>query len=115
MLPLPTYDADGRKVVLTRPGLNDPSTTSLEDVIRACMVVMDVWLLEDEQASVTASVMVEDCEAITLAHMTSFTPVLAKKASTLFQVLIMRDTDLCPHLEDSKRGKIPAQYCYILY
>lgn len=88
ILPLPGYDTNGRKIILTRPGLEYPYSTSLEDVTKACVMVMDVWLLEDEQNSVTAVVMVEDFKTMTLAHLAAFTPAMANKISTMFQVLV---------------------------
>ncbi|XP_042230142.1 alpha-tocopherol transfer protein-like isoform X2 [Homarus americanus] len=84
-LPLPGYDSRGRKVVLTRWGEFDPSHIGLSDLMKVSLAVLDVWMEEDEQASVTAMVMVEDCGGLTFSHLATFTPTFAKKASTIIQ------------------------------
>lgn len=55
------------------------------------LLVADVFFDEEEVASVTGVVVVEDVREMTLAHMVSITPVYAKKMSTLLQV---RSVDL---------------------
>lgn len=90
-LPLPGCNIDGRKIILSRPGLHDPSETSLDEVAMALFMLIDLWMLEDEEASVRGVVMVEDFKAMTLTHLASFTPALAKKMSTLFQVLVKKN------------------------
>lgn len=88
MLPLKARDTKGRLIILTRPGLEDTSTTSLDLVTRACMMILDTFIEEEEEVSITGVTFLEDMKEITMAHAISFTPVMAKKMMTLFQVQI---------------------------
>ncbi|KAK4297110.1 hypothetical protein Pmani_030445 [Petrolisthes manimaculis] len=78
----------GRKVVLTRAGLNDPNDISLQELVAGVLMVVEVFFDEEEVASVTGVVMVEDVRQITMTHMVALTPVYAKKMSTLLQVTV---------------------------
>ncbi|KAK3865837.1 hypothetical protein Pcinc_028581 [Petrolisthes cinctipes] len=90
ILPLPGTDYKGRKVVLTRAGLNDPNEISLQELVAGVLMVTDVFFDEEEVASVTGVVVVEDVRQITMTHMVALTPVYAKKMSTLLQVTVGR-------------------------
>ncbi|XP_071526874.1 alpha-tocopherol transfer protein-like isoform X9 [Panulirus ornatus] len=84
-LPLPGYDHKGRSVILTRIGQFDPSTATMDYLMKASSLIFDVWMEEDEQASVTALVSVEDWADLQFSHVVLFTPTFAKKCMTLFQ------------------------------
>lgn len=84
-LPLPGSDSQGRKVVLTR-WVYDPRETLLDDLMKASMMIFDVWMEEDEEASVMGLVVLEDVQELSLSHLASFTPSFAKKSLVLFQV-----------------------------
>ncbi|KAK8375017.1 hypothetical protein O3P69_017775 [Scylla paramamosain] len=83
--PLPGFDHQGRRVMLTRPGVFDPSTTNMDELSKAMMMLVDVWMEEDEASIVTGVVMVEDFNDFSISHLTSLSPVTIKKMMTLFQ------------------------------
>nr|XP_053640932.1 alpha-tocopherol transfer protein-like isoform X2 [Cherax quadricarinatus] len=85
ILPLPGYETSGSRVVITRWGRFEPSKLSLNDLMKASLAVIEVWMDEDEQASVTAMVTVEDCQSLGFSHITALTPSFVKKASALLQ------------------------------
>lgn len=72
--------------MLSRPGGFDPTTTSIDELSKAMMMVIDVCLEEDEPVSVTGMVMVEDFKDFSISHLASLSPVTVKKMMTLFQV-----------------------------
>ena len=53
MVPLPGYDALGRRVILGRLGAWDPSKLNPEELFRAASMLFDAMFLDDEQTSVT--------------------------------------------------------------
>ncbi|XP_069951885.1 alpha-tocopherol transfer protein-like isoform X3 [Cherax quadricarinatus] len=85
MLPLPGYDHLGRKVFIGRWGAYDPKEVSVDDVNRASIMISDIMADEDEQCTITGSVMVGDSEGMTMAHVAAFTPSLIKKSMVLWQ------------------------------
>nr|XP_045595423.1 alpha-tocopherol transfer protein-like isoform X5 [Procambarus clarkii] len=85
MLPLPGYDHLGRKVFLSRAGEYDPKDVSVDEVNKACLTILTVFAEEDEQSTITGTVMVLDVEKMTLAHMTGYTPSVVKKSMVLWQ------------------------------
>lgn len=86
MVPLPGYDQLGRKVLFGRWGINDPKAVSMDEMIQATSMLIDVLLEEDEQSSVTGIVMLDDCASATISHALAFTPSHARRAFVLWQV-----------------------------
>lgn len=86
LLPLTGYDYMGRRVILGRLGLFNPSKNSANILFKALSMVTDCMLEEDEQASVTGCVAIGDNADMSLSHVYIFTPSLAKKAMVLWQV-----------------------------
>nr|XP_045595426.1 alpha-tocopherol transfer protein-like isoform X8 [Procambarus clarkii] len=84
-LPLLGYDKEGRRVVLTRWGRYDPSKAPVSDLMRATLAVIEVWMEEDEQASVTAMVTIEDCRSLGFSHIAVLKPAFVKKAAMVLQ------------------------------
>ncbi|XP_069187328.1 retinol-binding protein pinta isoform X1 [Procambarus clarkii] len=85
MLPLPGYDHLGRKVYLNRAGDFDPKEVSVDEINKACLTILDISTEEDEQSTITGTVMVGDVEKMTLAHVAAFTPSMMKKSMVLWQ------------------------------
>lgn len=85
ILPLLGYDGEGRKVVLFRIAELDVKNYSLNDQIKAMMMGFDVWMEEDEQASVTSVVMIEDVKGMSLQLITAMNPSVVKKMMVLVQ------------------------------
>ncbi|XP_050724981.1 retinol-binding protein pinta-like isoform X3 [Eriocheir sinensis] len=86
VLPLPGFDQNGRRVMMSRPGLLDLSYATMDDLTKAAMMLFDVYQEEDEAHTVTGMVMVEDLKNISISYIAAMTPVIMKKAMTLFQV-----------------------------
>ncbi|KAK3865836.1 hypothetical protein Pcinc_028580 [Petrolisthes cinctipes] len=85
-IPLMDKDLHGRRVIITRPGLEDPRETKVDDLMKACMLIMDVFLEDDEDVTITGVTFVEDVKELSMAHVVTFTPVMVKKMMTLIQV-----------------------------
>lgn len=86
LLPLPGYDHLGRKVIVCRWGLYDPRLVSAEDLMKASSIIFDVFIEEDDQASVTGHVLLGDCADLSVRHVAGFTLPFASKSMTLYQV-----------------------------
>lgn len=86
MLPLPKKTPEGVVVLLGRFGIYDPHKYDMSTINRMGTLVCDLVNLEDEEVTVTGFILLNDAAGITLSHMASFTPVLAKKAAVLMQV-----------------------------
>lgn len=86
ILPLPGYDHLGRKVYLGRFGACDPEKFDVNDMTAATLMIFDVQLDEDEQSTVTGTVLVTDASGMTMAHMVHYTPAVMKKSMVLWQV-----------------------------
>ncbi|XP_050697202.1 alpha-tocopherol transfer protein-like isoform X5 [Eriocheir sinensis] len=85
VLPLPGFDQNGRRVMMSRPGLLDLSYATMDDLTKAAIMLFDVYQEEDEAHTVTGMVMVEDLKDISISYIAAMTPVTMKKAMTLFQ------------------------------
>jgi hypothetical protein len=92
MLPLPIPDEKGRRVILARTGLHAPDELKVADLFKAQMMIADVLLEEDDRVTVCGTVNVMDHSNTSLALVAQFSPSLAKKASTLFQVNTAKST-----------------------
>lgn len=86
LLPLPGYDQLGRRVMLGRWGIYDPKQVSMDELIKTTSMFMDVMLDDDEQSSVTGTVMLGDCTGLTISHAVAFTPSHGKKSMVMWQV-----------------------------
>ncbi|XP_071526876.1 alpha-tocopherol transfer protein-like isoform X11 [Panulirus ornatus] len=84
-LPLPRVNEGHRRVVLGRPGIRDPTSTSMDDLAQNVLITLDLLLEEDETIGVTGMELVLDTKELTFQHATQMTPVAIKKMSTLFQ------------------------------
>ena len=85
-LPLKGMDKNGRRVILLRASVSDPSKHSLNDQMRASLMVMEMLMEKADQASITGLVLIQDASDQTMAHATQFSPSFAKKAMTVWQV-----------------------------
>ncbi|XP_064107331.1 alpha-tocopherol transfer protein-like isoform X12 [Macrobrachium nipponense] len=85
ILPLPEYDAHGRKVLLNCMRKVDLDAYDLDDVIKAALLMIDMWNEEDEQGSVTSFVVLEDCTNLTFQLTVIRNPGMMRKLSALFQ------------------------------
>ncbi|XP_064107321.1 alpha-tocopherol transfer protein-like isoform X2 [Macrobrachium nipponense] len=85
VLPLPGYDNQGRKIILSRTPNIAVDAQGFADGVKAFLILLDVWRDEDEQASVTACVTVEDCTNFTMQWAALFNLNLMKKMHTLFE------------------------------
>jgi hypothetical protein len=86
MVPLPLPDDKGRVVILGRMGLH-PSETKVTDLMKVNLMTLDILMEENDRIVICGSANVMDLEKNTLAHMVQMTPAIAKKMSTIFQVI----------------------------
>lgn len=85
-------------MLVTRPGVFDPTTTSLDDMQKAAMMLFELWMEEDEPQTVTGVVMVEDMKDFSLSHITAMSVVSIKKMVTLFQVFCLTSSSIPQYL-----------------
>merc|ERR1719341_2095228 len=81
LLPLPTHSNEGQTVILGRFGLYDPHKISFADIMRLCILIIDLLAYEDESVMVNGLVLICDVKGSTFAHMAAFTPTQAKKSA----------------------------------
>jgi len=85
LLPLPTHSNEGQTVILGRFGLYDPHKISFADIMRLCILIIDLLAYEDESVMVNGLVLICDVKGSTFAHMAAFTPTQAKKSAVFVQ------------------------------
>lgn len=86
VLPLPRVNEGHRRVVLGRPGIRDPTSTSMDDMARNVLLTLDLLLEEDETIGVSGMELVLDAKELTFQHAAQMTPLSMKKMATLIQV-----------------------------
>jgi len=84
VLPLKDYDREGRKVIIMRMGLWDPSKISLDALFRVVAMINQV-VLHDEQTQVCGIVSVQDMTGMSASILGAFSPSFAKKALACWQ------------------------------
>jgi len=84
VLPLKGYDQEGRRVIIMRMGLWDPSKISIDALFRVTAMI-NMLVLKDEQTQVCGIVSVQDMAGMSASLMGTFTPSLAKKSLTCWQ------------------------------
>ncbi|XP_018027685.1 alpha-tocopherol transfer protein-like isoform X6 [Hyalella azteca] len=80
-----TLAPNGARIMIGRPGLRDPSNSSVGDMTRCMYTVLDVLLEEDDLVSVVVVNMVIDVQGLTFAHVAQMTAPIIKKMSTIIQ------------------------------
>ena len=79
------YDRHGRQVILLRSGVLDPSTVDMEDIIKTNITFIEFISENNDQAQIQGIVLINDLSGTTARHALLFSPVVMKKALTLFQ------------------------------
>ncbi|MPC26285.1 Alpha-tocopherol transfer protein-like [Portunus trituberculatus] len=85
VMPLPRSAKDQSITLLARPGLRNPNTTSMDDMMKAVLVTLDLIQEEEESLGIVGFQMLLDAGEMTLAHASQITPPLMKKFATLIQ------------------------------
>lgn len=83
---LGTVATNGATIVIVRPGIRDPSVTTIDDMVRCIYSMLDVLFQEDEMISVTGVNMVADMQGLSFSHVAQMTPAVIKKMTTVMQV-----------------------------
>jgi len=83
-LPL-QYDKHGRRVILMRNGAVDPATMKVEESFKVSTMMMEAAMEGDSQAQIRGVVLLQDMEGMTTSHALQMTPVVVKKAMTVWQ------------------------------
>lgn len=89
VMPLPRSGKDHRITVLARPGLRDPSTTSMDDMMKAVLMTLDLMQEEDETLGILGFQLCLDASGLTFNHAAQMTPPILKKFSTILQVILL--------------------------
>ncbi|XP_018019245.1 retinol-binding protein pinta [Hyalella azteca] len=85
MVPLPGYDAEGRKVILARLGAWDPKKHKPKDLLKAASMLLDVLFMDEEQISVTGFVQLHDLSGFSLKHASVLDVSLVKRVMTVWR------------------------------
>lgn len=85
-MPLPRVSQEQRRYILARPGLRDPATTTVDDMARGVLLIMDLLHEEDQALGITGAELVADMNGLSFAHAAQMTPPMIKKMSTIMQV-----------------------------
>ena len=72
--------------MLITPYKIDPSKHSLSDHMRFAFLIMESLLDRLDQSTVTGIVLIQDMSKMTMGHISLFSPTVAKKAMTVWQV-----------------------------
>ena len=58
----------------------------MDEVFKSSLILADIFYDEDEQSTITGMVQILDMSDMTAGHFLAFTPALAKKSMTVWQV-----------------------------
>ena len=83
-----TIAPNGARVMIGRPGIRDPDTSTVDQMIRAILTVIDVVGQEDEEMGVCGMNMIIDAQNLSFAHVAQTTLPVIKKMSTIIQVMM---------------------------
>ena len=89
LLPIPYQESFEKKVIIYRGGLHDCSTTTIEEVFKATIMLSDILVEEEEQISITGMHQIIDLNGVLPSHGLQMTPTVAKKSMILMQVGIV--------------------------
>ncbi|CAN7946073.1 unnamed protein product, partial [Ixodes pacificus] len=78
-------DPHGRRIIIFKFGVWNPSICTLDEFFRASIVTFEYFLLE-ERFQVAGVVAVVDGDGLSLAHFCYYTPVVIRKLVKLVQV-----------------------------
>lgn len=85
-LPLPNTETPGSpRIVLVRPGVNDPANCNIHDIFRVNMMFSDIMFREDDNLVVAGQIGILDVSNITMAHVLQMNPTFVKKITTMMQ------------------------------
>ncbi|XP_053966283.1 alpha-tocopherol transfer protein-like isoform X2 [Anastrepha ludens] len=79
-LPLPLMD-DGPCMVLMRPGKYDPNAFNITDILRASIILQDIFIINNDNAIVGGFMQIGDFEDFGWAHFLQMSPSLMKRFS----------------------------------
>ena len=85
-----TIAPNGARIIIGRPGIRNPQTSTVDEMIRAFYVMLDVVTHDDEIINVTGVNMVLDVQGLSFSHVAQMTPAVIKKMSTIIQVIKCR-------------------------
>ncbi|XP_022291415.1 alpha-tocopherol transfer protein-like isoform X2 [Crassostrea virginica] len=81
---LPHRDKEGRKVMVFRPGLWDPSRFPIDDVFRTNFLTLSK-LIQEEESQVNGVLMVMDLKNVGWKHVKNISPLYSKRIMSLLQ------------------------------
>jgi hypothetical protein len=86
MLPLPNcVGPDTPRIILGISGGYDVNEYTIEEIMKAFMMVGDIMMEEDDQMIVAGQVNILDLKKATIAHFLTFTPSMMKKMTAIMQ------------------------------
>ncbi|XP_058065080.1 alpha-tocopherol transfer protein-like, partial [Anopheles bellator] len=82
VIPLPnTVTPDGPRIILVRPGVNDPSKFTIQEIFKYNTMMADIMMKEDDNLIVAGQMGILDLSNTTMAHFLQFSPSFVKKAT----------------------------------
>ncbi|GAB0090853.1 alpha-tocopherol transfer protein-like [Sergentomyia squamirostris] len=80
-----TITPDGACILLIRPERYDPAKVDIIDIFRYIVMVFDIFIIDNDQWTVSGVLEVIDLANVTMAHILQFTPIYIKKLSVICQ------------------------------
>ncbi|XP_068204372.1 alpha-tocopherol transfer protein-like isoform X8 [Palaemon carinicauda] len=84
-LPLPRIEPSQALIVLGRPSIRDPYSSTMDDAAKAILLMCDLLIEEDEAAIITGIDVLMDSGTMTLAHASQLSLTVIKKAAIVMQ------------------------------
>jgi hypothetical protein len=81
------FDKHGRRVMIARSSVVDPSKFSMTDQFKAGLMVNELMMrtCDDFQGHICGVVIIQDVAGVSIGHVKNFNPSVGKKAMTIFQ------------------------------
>uniref|UniRef100_A0A8W8NGF0 CRAL-TRIO domain-containing protein n=2 Tax=Magallana TaxID=2171616 RepID=A0A8W8NGF0_MAGGI len=81
---LPHRDKEGRRVIIFRPGLWDPSRFPIDDVFRTNLLTLSK-IIQDEESQINGILMIMDLKRVGWKHVKNISPLYSKRMMSLLQ------------------------------
>lgn len=76
---------DGPRYILVRPGVQDTSKSTIEEIIKIAIMMNDLMMIEDDNFVVAGQVTILDFTGVSMSHFLQFNPTFIKKMTMLQQ------------------------------
>lgn len=85
MFPIAKALPNGPQIIVVRPGSYNAEKFHIEEIVRAFMLINDIFLIENDNLAVVGSLSILDLKDVTFAHLLQMQPSVVKKMTMMFQ------------------------------